>query len=80
MINFIQNVLQIYISVIIVWALLSWLPGARQSRLGQLLDRIVRPYIDWFERIIPPIGGISFSPIVAILVLELAISGLNVLR
>lgn len=56
--------------------MLSWFPNARESAIGQFLARICEPYLDPFRKIIPPIGMIDISPIVAILVLRFATSGL----
>ncbi|WP_373841671.1 YggT family protein [Limosilactobacillus sp.] len=64
-----------YIMVIVVWCLLSWFPNARGTRLGEIINRLVEPYIRWFN-FIPPLGGISFSPVVAIIVLYLVQDGL----
>lgn len=64
-----------YIMVIVVWCLLSWFPNARNTRLGEIIDRLVEPYMRWFD-FIPPLGGISFSPVVAIFVLYLVQDGL----
>lgn len=64
-----------YIMVIVVWCLLSWLPNARETRLGEIINRLVEPYMRWFD-FIPPLGGISFSPVVAIIVLYLVQDGL----
>ncbi|KRM12554.1 YggT family protein [Paucilactobacillus suebicus] len=74
----IEQLLNLYAMVIVVWALLSWFPGASQSRLGQLLDRLVVPYIRLFN-FIPPLGGISFSPLVALMVVYLAQHGVSYL-
>lgn len=73
-----NELINIYIWLIIIWCLLSWFPGARQSRLGELLDRLVRPYMEFFN-FIPPLGGISFSPVVAIGVLYLVQYGIRAL-
>lgn len=35
-----------------------------------MIDRLVRPYVGLFQRFIPPLGGIDFSPIVALVVLN----------
>lgn len=64
-----------YILVIVVWCIMSWFPNARNSRLGEVIDRLVEPYMHWFD-FIPAIGGISFSPMIAILVLYFAQAGL----
>ncbi|MEK3788173.1 MULTISPECIES: YggT family protein [Paenibacillus] len=74
--------LQIYTYMIIVYVLLSWLPNARESFIGELLAKLVEPYLSPFRRFIPPIFGmIDISPIIALIVLRFAASGLiSVLR
>jgi len=68
---------RIYTYMIIIYILLSWLPSARESSFGQILARLVEPYLAPFRRFIPPImGAIDISPIVALFVLQLAFSGL----
>ena len=64
-----------YILLIVVWCLLSWFPISRGTRLGEIINRLVEPYMHWFD-FIPPLGGISFSPVVAIIVLYLVQDGL----
>ncbi|MGP4040379.1 YggT family protein [Gracilibacillus sp. D59] len=72
--------LTLYTYAIIIYILMSWFPGARESSFGQMLGSIVEPYLEPFRKIIPPIGGmIDISPIVAIFVLQFAIRGLNYL-
>lgn len=73
-----NSLIDAYIWVIVIWCLLSWFPNARGTRLGEIIDRLVEPYMSWFN-FIPPLGGISFSPVVAIFVLYLAQSGLSAL-
>jgi YggT family protein len=58
---------------------MSWLPNARESRIGQMLAKVTDPYLDIFRKIIPPLGMIDFSPIVAIFALNLASNGIIVL-
>lgn len=60
---------RIYYLAIFVYVLLSWFPGAYQTKLGQFLIRICEPYLNMF-RFIPPIMGVSFAPIIAIIFLE----------
>ncbi|WP_226665821.1 YggT family protein [Metabacillus litoralis] len=75
--NIISTLISIYSYAIIVYILLSWFPGARESSFGGLLAKIVEPYLEPFRKIIPPLGMIDISPIVAILALRLAQSGLT---
>jgi YggT family protein len=72
-----QQVITIYSYALIVYILMSWFPNARESSIGQLLGRICEPYLEPFRKIIPPIGMMDISPIVAFLVLNLARSGLS---
>ncbi|HHY74542.1 MAG TPA: YggT family protein [Bacillus bacterium] len=71
----ISQLIEVYIWIIIIYIFMSWFPGARESSIGQFMGRIVEPYLDPFRRIIPPLGMIDISPIVAILVLQFARSG-----
>jgi len=64
--------LQIYFVLIIIRVLLSWFPtidwyNQPFSALSQLVD----PYLNLFRRVIPPIGGLDLSPILAIFALQL---------
>lgn len=70
----------IYFYLIIAYVLLSWLPNARESFVGEWLGKLVEPYLTPFRRLIPPIGGmIDISPIVALIALNFLIRGIKVL-
>ncbi|MGB7708157.1 MAG: YggT family protein [Microcoleus sp.] len=63
--------LQIYLVLMIFRVLLSWFPNINWydppfSILSQLTD----PYLNLFRSIIPPLGGIDFSPLIAFFVLQ----------
>jgi len=63
--------LQIYVALMIIRVLLSWFPNINWydppfSILSQLTD----PYLNLFRSIIPPLGGIDFSPMIAFFVLQ----------
>jgi uncharacterized protein YggT (Ycf19 family) len=63
--------------MIIGYVLLSWLPNARESFIGQILGKLVEPYLAPFRRFIPPIGGmLDISPIVAVFALQFVAYGL----
>lgn len=80
LVNILQDLIYVYTLVLVVYALLSWFPGARDSKFGQIIDRLAYPYLSFFDSILPSLGGISFSVIVGVLVLQLASNGLNILR
>lgn len=65
----------IYRLLMIAYVLMSWAPQVRGTRIGELLERLVEPYLAPFRRIIPPLGIIDLSPIVAFLALYFAEDG-----
>ena len=63
-----------YSFLVLAYCLLSWIPlrqGGLLQDIGVVLDRIVGPYLNFFRRFIPPMGGIDFSPVIAIIALNL---------
>jgi len=68
---------QIYFFMLIAYVLMSWLPNARESFIGEWLGKLVEPYLAPFRRFIPPIGGmIDISPIVALFALKYLVWGI----
>lgn len=71
-------ILDLLVLAIIVNAVLSWLvafdvvnlrhPVVRQ--FAQLLDAVTRPVLRPFQRVIPPLGGMDISPILALIIIE----------
>ncbi|MFZ3576527.1 YggT family protein [Virgibacillus sp. DJP39] len=64
--------LEIYSFAIIIYIFMSWFPGSRETAIGKFLTSIAEPFLEPFRKIIPPLGMIDLSPIVAIFVLFLA--------
>ncbi|PTH29125.1 YggT family protein [Staphylococcus arlettae] len=74
--NFILIVVQIYYCGMIVYFFMSWIPNARENKFGQFLSKIYEPFLEPFRKIVPPIGFIDISSIVAIIALVLFQRGL----
>lgn len=72
LIKLISGAITIYSYALIIYILMSWLPGARESQFGEFLGRICEPYLEQFRKFIPPLGMIDISPIAGILVLQMA--------
>ena len=70
--SILYSIINIYILIVVVWAVLSWFNQGRGlvSDIYNALDKIVSPYVDIFRRFIPRAGGMDFSPLVAIIVLQ----------
>lgn len=62
-------VLQILTLIIVVRAVLSWFPNVRGSAAVEILDRLSEPVIAPLRRIVPPLGMIDITPMVALLLL-----------
>lgn len=76
--NVVSIAFQIYLYMIIAYVLLSWLPNARESVVGEWLAKLVEPFLSPFRRFIPPLFGmLDISPIVALITLQLAEVGLK---
>ncbi len=64
--------LQIYSLVLIVRVLLSWFPNLDWSNpILSTISSITDPYLNAFRGIIPPIGGLDLSAILAFIALNL---------
>lgn len=61
-----------YSILIVLRIFLSWLPSINWDNQPMKFIRIVTDaYLDIFRRFVPPLGGLDFSPIVALLVLSI---------
>lgn len=62
---------EIVVLLIIVRAVLSFFPNMdRRHPAVETLDRVVDPILRPFQRLLPPMGGLDFSPIIAILTIQ----------
>jgi YggT family protein len=61
----------LYTSLVVIWCLLSWFPNIKWGdQPFRTLDQIVAPVIAPLRRLLPTVGGIDFSPVLAILALN----------
>ncbi|MBD2742830.1 YggT family protein [Coleofasciculus sp. FACHB-1120] len=72
LINTISTFLNMYMFILIVRILLTWFPTVNwMNQLASTLSPITDPYLNLFRSIIPPLGGLDISPILAIFVLQI---------
>jgi len=65
------TVIQLYSLVILVRIILSWIPNVdRNNQIIRLLYQITDPVLKPVRRVIPPIGMIDISPLVALVLLS----------
>lgn len=74
-IKFVAYLFQIYQYMIIGYILMSWVPNLRESKVGEILGKFVEPVLAPFRKLIPPLGMIDLSPIVALLAVRFASFG-----
>ena len=78
--HIISGLVQIINLLVIVWCLLSWFPNIQwHNQPFKTLDMIVQPIMAPFRKIIPPIGNIDISPMIAIFVLQAIAAGANMM-
>ncbi len=80
--RFVDAFTAIYILCILGYVLLSWIQlpySSVAATLQRFLDEVVRPYLNIFRRLLPTLGPIDLSPIVAVLVLVIAAQVVNAL-
>ena len=70
LINGINAVFSLFYIIILIRCALSFIPGLDYKKQPYLTIRqVTDPYLNLFKRIIPPIGMVDISPIVAIIAL-----------
>ncbi len=66
----IAGVVEFYGFLIFAYVLMSWFPvRGIFADIYQVIGSIVEPYLGIFRRIVPPMGAIDLSPMVAYFVL-----------
>ncbi len=71
LVTVLSNFLGIYSLLLFIRILLSWFPNVDwMSQPFAALSQITDPYLNVFRSFIPPLGGIDFSPMLAIILLQ----------
>ncbi len=72
LVSTLSTFITIYTGLLFVRILLTWFPNISfQDQPFATLAQITDPYLNLFRSIIPPLGGMDFSPMLAIIVLQL---------
>jgi len=70
-----SSALSIYMFLCLVRIFLTWIPELNQSKAGRILSEICDPYLNVFRRMrLLQIGGLDFSPVLALGALTLVSS------
>lgn len=71
MAGIIKMFFQVYTLMLFVRIISSWVPEWRETKVVQFIAFYTDPYLDLFRRVVPPLGGIDFSPILAFITLSI---------
>jgi YggT family protein len=66
-------VVNFYTLLLIVYAVISWIPDLRRGRWAYYLASVIEPVLVPIRRIIPPLGGLDLAFLVLLLVLQLLV-------
>ncbi|MBA3602440.1 MAG: YggT family protein [Parachlamydiaceae bacterium] len=77
--HMIHNIFFVYMLMIMVRIFGSWFPNFSQSRFMQFIAFYTDPYLNFFRSIIPPLGMLDLSPIVAIFILQIIEKGVLIM-
>ena len=71
LIDLLSAILTLFTYAVVARAVLSWIRPNPYNPLVRFLNRITDPIMRPLERLIPPIGGLDVTPIVAIVLIQL---------
>jgi len=63
----------IYTILLIIYAVISWVPDLRRGRWVYYLASVIEPVLIPIRRVIPPMGGLDVAFLVLLLVLQLLV-------
>lgn len=70
-IQLVNTLFRLYYYVLLARIILSWVRVDTYHPVVQWIYRVTEPVLAPFRRVLPPMGGLDFSPIIALLVLQI---------
>ena len=71
MLYIIFKLIDLYSWVLVIYALLSWVPSLRDSKVGEIISKISVPYLNLFKSLPLQFGGFDFTVVAGIAALQL---------
>ncbi len=72
LVTLVSDAVQLLTLLIVVRAILSWVPSVDYGHpVIRLIMRVTDPILEPVRRLLPPLGGFDLSPLVALLLLQL---------
>lgn len=71
LLNIVDKIFFIYFLMLFTRIISSWFPEFQRTRFMQFIMFYTDPYLNLFRRVIPPLGMLDLSPIVAFFALQI---------
>ena len=69
-INWLLRLLDVYSIILVIYALMSWIPTLYGTWFGRIIVKVSRPYLSLFENLPLQFWGLDFSFVIAFIVLK----------
>lgn len=69
-INWLLRLLDVYSIILVIYALMSWIPTLYRTWFGRIIVKVSRPYLSLFENLPLQFWGLDFSIVIAFIVLK----------
>lgn len=64
-------IINLYSLVVVAAVVISWLQLPASNPIAQIIDTLTEPTLKPIRRVLPPVSGIDFSPMVLLLGLQI---------
>ena len=71
LVNLVSNLLTLYGYLLLARILISWIRVDYFNPWVRLLVKLTEPFLAPFRTLVPPLGGVDFSPVLAFFVLHM---------
>lgn len=69
-VNWLLRLLDVYSIILVIYALMSWIPTLYGTWFGRIIVKVSRPYLSLFENLPLQFWGLDFSIVIAFIVLK----------
>ncbi|MFC1477465.1 YggT family protein [candidate division KSB1 bacterium] len=63
------TIIDLYVYILIARVILSWINVDRYNQIVRFIYKVTDPVVEPVRRVIPPVAGIDFSPMIVIFVI-----------
>ena len=67
---FVDTLATVLMIAILIRAILSWFPVSRENPFAQVVFQVTEPVLGPLRRVVPSLGSIDITPLVALLLLQ----------